>query len=76
MFLETPVLPSYLRGRKPSSKGGFRKGHCPTVSLMEVEKGYILRVYEQMDRNKVQTAKILAIGLNTLHRKLASHGVE
>jgi DNA-binding protein Fis len=43
---------------------------------MEMEKGHIVRVYEQMARDKVQTAKILAIGLNTLRRKLASYGVE
>jgi two-component system response regulator AtoC len=74
--ISTHSLPSYLRGRKPFSKGGFRKGDCPTVPLMEVEKGHILGVYEQMGRNKVQTAKLLAIGLNTLRRKLASYGVE
>jgi transcriptional regulator with PAS, ATPase and Fis domain len=54
---------------------------CPVPSLMgmrplaEVEKEYILNVYNTLDQNKSQAAKALDIGLNTLRRKLASYGV-
>ncbi len=75
--ISTHFLPAYIRGRKrkPFLKEGFQKEQSPIVPLMEVEKGHILKVYEQMGRNKVQTAKLLAIGLNTLRRKLTSYGV-
>jgi DNA-binding NtrC family response regulator len=70
------VLPRYIRRRNPMLNRGFQKGDCPPASLAEVEKDHILKVYEQTERNKVQTAKLLAIGLNTLRRKLASYGGE
>jgi DNA-binding NtrC family response regulator len=43
--------------------------------LADLEKEYILNVYNALDQNKSQTAKALDIGLNTLRRKLASYGV-
>jgi len=73
------VLPRYIRNirsRNPTLKGDFQKENGPLVPLTEVEKGHILKVYEQTGRNKSQTAKFLTIGLNTLRRKLASYGVE
>jgi two-component system response regulator AtoC len=48
----------------------------PIAPLREVEKTCILRVYEETNKNKMQTAKILDIGLNTLRRKLKSYGLE
>jgi len=53
---------------------GADKDRMPT--LPEVEKSHILSVYEQTGRNKVRTAKILDIGLNTLRRKLVSYDLE
>lgn len=44
--------------------------------LATVEKEYILKAYQATDRNKLQTSKALAIGLNTLRRKLKSYGVK
>jgi len=46
------------------------------VPLAEVEKAHILRAYSATNNNKVQTARLLAIGLNTLRRKLQSYGLE
>jgi DNA-binding NtrC family response regulator len=40
------------------------------------ERAQILRAYEETGKNKVQTAKHLAIALNTLRRKLVSYGME
>jgi DNA-binding protein Fis len=48
----------------------------PIAPLREVEKTFILRIYEKTNKNKMKTARILGIGLNTLRRKLKSYGVE
>ena len=75
------LLPGYLQRRKSTSLRDFnlRDGSTssfPIAPLREVEKTCILRVYEKTNRNKMQTARILGIGLNTLRRKLKSYGVE
>jgi two-component system response regulator AtoC len=48
----------------------------PIVPLAEAERVHILQAYEGTTRNKLRTAKLLGIGLNTLRRKLASYGVD
>ena len=48
----------------------------PILPLAEIEKRYILKIYNRMDKNKSQTAKLIGIGLNTLRRKLGAYGVE
>ena len=49
----------------------------PTMEpLAEVERRHILAVYEASGRNKSQSARILQIGLQTLHRKLKAYGVK
>ena len=68
-------LPLYLRNKSPTSKKGPSQGHGLIEPLGVVEKNYILQVYEASERNKVQTAKRLGIGLNTLRRKLESYGI-
>jgi len=75
------VLPGYLRRQQSTSLRDFNLKDGPTSifpisPLREVEKNCILEVYEKTNRNKMQTAKILDIGLNTLRRKLKSYGVE
>ena len=45
------------------------------TSLEAVEKVHIIETYQQTKENKVQTARHLGIGLNTLRRKLKSYGV-
>lgn len=69
-------LPSYLQSRKRMLKGEGQKSDGPIVSLAEAEKAHILRAYEETGRNKMRTAKLLDIGLNTLRRKLESYGIE
>jgi two-component system response regulator AtoC len=69
-------LPSYVNKQKPVSKGSPVCSGSPLVPLTDVEKDHILRVYENSNRNKSQSAALLGIGLNTLRRKLASYGVE
>lgn len=46
------------------------------ISLADAEKAHILNAYNTTGGNKVQTARLLAIGLNTLRRKLRSYGLE
>ena len=46
------------------------------LALAEAERVHILQAYEETTRNKLRTAKLLGIGLNTLRRKLASYGVD
>ena len=69
-------LPEHLRKRKPISRSELQTGTGSIVPLAEAEKAHIIRAYEEMDKNKSQTAKLLCIGLNTLRRKLESYGVE
>ena len=45
------------------------------LSLAAVEKAHILKVYRQTGGNKSQAARLLEIGLTTLHRKLKEYGV-
>ena len=44
--------------------------------LKDVERRHIISVYEAVGKNKSQTARVLAIGLQTLHRKLKAYGVK
>jgi len=43
--------------------------------LADVEKNHILKAYRHTGENKLQTARLLEIGLNTLRRKLQSYGI-
>ena len=69
------VLPDHLRQRKSISRCQ-NKSDAPIVSLSQVEKSHILKVYKHTNQNKSQTARLLGIGLNTLRRKLGSYGVD
>jgi two-component system response regulator AtoC len=44
--------------------------------LKDVERRHIVSVYEAVGNNKSQAARVLSIGLQTLHRKLKSYGVK
>lgn len=69
-------LPRHIRRRKKNLKGDFQKEGGPIDHLEQVEKAYILRIYEHTGRNKSQTARLLGIGLNTLRRRLESYGAK
>ena len=43
--------------------------------LGEVERRHILAVYDAVARNKTRAARVLGVGLQTLHRKLKAYGV-
>lgn len=46
------------------------------VPLAAIEKEHILKTYRYTGENKLQTARILEIGANTLRRKLHSYDIE
>jgi DNA-binding NtrC family response regulator len=46
------------------------------VPLAAMEKDHILKAYLHTGRNKLQTARLLEIGKNTLRRKLQSYGLD
>ncbi|MCC6995876.1 MAG: sigma-54-dependent Fis family transcriptional regulator [Deltaproteobacteria bacterium] len=46
------------------------------LPLAEVERRHILRVYDASGHNKTQTARLLGISAQTLHRKLAAYRVD
>lgn len=48
----------------------------PTLTLKQMEKKYILNVYNKFGKNKSQAASALGIALNTLKSKLESYGLE
>jgi DNA-binding NtrC family response regulator len=73
------IAPGHLR--LPKRKGRETLSVKDTIpgaqkSLAEVERRHIISVYEVTGNNKSQTARILEIGLQTLHRKLKSYGVK
>jgi DNA-binding NtrC family response regulator len=74
--LAVRFLPEYLRGAKPARRQTAVLAGGPIVPLAEAERGHILKAYEETTHNKLRTAKLLGIGLNTLRRKLASYGVD
>ena len=69
-------LPDYLQIQKKNATPVPQDGSEPIVPLAEIEKKHILNVYNSTNRIKVQTAKLLGIGLNTLRRRLVAYGVD
>jgi len=74
-------LPRSLLRRRPVQLRDFKikdteREPLPIAPLTEMEKACIIKVYRRMDKNKIQTAKVLGIGLNTLRRRLRSYGLE
>ena len=46
------------------------------IPLATMEKNHILQAYKQTGSNKLQTARLLEIGANTLRRKLQAYGIK
>ncbi len=47
-----------------------------SLTLAEVERTHVLRVYQALDQNKVQTARSLGINVKTLYNKLKSYAAQ
>ena len=68
-------LPANILKQKPTEKLKFSQDSEAVVPLAQMEKSYILKVYNQTGKNKSQTARLLGIALNTLRKKLKAYGV-
>ncbi len=73
------IEPSHLKLPAPR-RGAATACEAATVGelepLKDVERRHILAVYEATGRNKTQAARVLEIGLQTMHRKLKAYGVK
>lgn len=72
--ISTRLLPVTLRTRKPSPKLKTIGESTRVLSLAQLERAHILKVYERTGRNKSETAKLLGIGFSTLRRKIEEYG--
>ncbi|MGA8181574.1 MAG: sigma-54 dependent transcriptional regulator [Desulfobacterales bacterium] len=68
-------LPDTIQKQKTKTGPPCQPGTESLVSLAQMEKSYILKVYRQTENNKSQTARLLGIALNTLRKKLESYEV-
>lgn len=68
-------LPTEVRKSVLDNVKAAKPGMQGVISLAKWEQHYILKIYNQADRNKALAAKFLKIGVNTLRRKLQSYGV-
>ncbi len=70
------LLPAPFReNQKPRPASPPDDDLAAGLTLADMEKAYLLKVYRQLKQNKSQTARRLGIGLNTLRRKLKDFGV-
>lgn len=66
-------LPPEVREARPSA---VHTEALPSIlTLAEVEKRHILDTLKRLEGNRKETARVLGIGENTLHRKLKSYGI-
>jgi DNA-binding NtrC family response regulator len=73
------IRPTHLklpRAHKLKPKGTMRTTPFELEPLKDVERRHIIAVYEAIGNNKSQAARVLDIGLQTLHRKLKAYGVK
>jgi len=57
-----------------NKNGNGKNGELPSLNLTELENRAIMKALDETRGNKTQAAKILGIGLRTLHRKLSEYG--
>ncbi len=73
------IKPEHLKLPKKKARvsmTGKRTAVGELEPLGEVERRHIIGVYEATGNNKSQAARVLGIGLQTLHRKLKAYGVK
>lgn len=70
-------LPPEIRKEAPLTEMGERKSEksLPYLDLSLLEKKAIVEALEETKGNKTQAAKLLGIGLRTLHRKLNEYNI-
>jgi DNA-binding NtrC family response regulator len=70
--IELAALPANIRGAEDSQPSSITQ---VGMSMEEVEKELIKKTLEETNGNRTQTARILKIGLRTLHRKIQKYGL-
>ncbi len=74
--LEVRDLPVEIRTFKAAAvTSASRAARSRIVSLAEMEKHAILTALEQLNGDKIMTAKLLGLGKTTLYRKLKEYGI-
>jgi DNA-binding NtrC family response regulator len=68
-------LPGYLRQQHRKRQAGKTVPGGKISPLTEIERWHVLHAYEQSGKNKIQAARLLDIGVNTLRRKLSLYGI-
>lgn len=68
-------LPKKVRDAEPSRPILADEDPRELVPMEEIERRYILRVFETTDQNKSLAAKVLGFDRKTLYRKLRRYGV-
>jgi DNA-binding NtrC family response regulator len=70
-------LPAYLTAAFPANYWPSATNSPNSFApLAAMEKDHIMKAYRHTCRNKLKTARLLGIGLNTLRRKLQSYGMK
>jgi DNA-binding NtrC family response regulator len=71
-------LPSYVIAAVVAAKPQVarRESDMSIVPLAAMEKEHILKAYRSTGSNKLQAARLLEVGTNTLRRKLRLYGIE
>lgn len=59
-----------------AGKAPVRQAADEILTLKDVEKAHILKVYEMSDKNKTKAADLLGVSRLTLRKKLSEYGVE
>jgi two-component system response regulator HydG len=67
-------LPERVKSWKPQQVLVTSEDPSELVPLEEVEKHYVMRVFEAVNKNRSKAARILGVDRKTLRRKLASYG--
>jgi len=67
-------LPVNIQQEKSKKKQKYSPDSDAVIPLAQMERSYILNVYDQTGKNKSQTARLLDIALNTLRKKLKTYG--
>jgi len=70
--IELAALPVNIRGAENSQPASITQ---VGMSMEEVEKELIRKTLEETNGNRTQAARILKIGLRTLHRKIQKYGL-
>jgi two-component system response regulator HydG len=68
-------LPERIRKYQSSQIAVATSDSGELVSLDEIERRYITRVFKSVDGNKAQAARVLGVDRKTLYRKLSRYGL-